>query len=602
MDVTVILRQPATDPADRRRRDHGFRAPPTAGIPGALVAFAVLAGLDAAVVVAVWPTLARPLWYDEAWRAYHISAYHIGVGTGSFDTLRTANAPLSLGWLAVEKLAVAVGGNTEKILRVPQIISLIALSLVTYTLGRWWLSRPAATIVAGLLTINGGLLVYGMQVKSYLPEATCAVAAVYLWLHARRAADSGGSPWRAQLGMAGCVVMTVTSLFVLVPLLLVDVVDAGRALRAHRLRPARVVGSALVGVVGSLHLALFVLPQSYLTTNPYWRNFFITRDNAVAQLRSAGWELPRDAFTAAMTRPDGQFGSPFTGSPLLTDPDHRLHVCVVAGALLCWTIGVYAAARDRAGRALLVTLGGALLLIAVAAARGQWPIGFVRANLFILPLLYVIAGIGASALISLAWSRIRQAGRPRRWWRPVVVIPAATVLLATAMTATLAVTAVSAQRIRQIRASADSPLLLGDMRELVATGERTARPGDVQIVIPGRWDERQWYKAQQYYVSYYDGYPAPTAPTTPVTEMNTLVLPPLGWAASIPPFLAARPDAGALYLVTYNLVFPDSLRTLDSTLAGLGWCPDSSGRRSWPLTGQITRFVRCPLSTAGPAA
>ncbi|WP_322760810.1 hypothetical protein [Frankia sp. Cr2] len=575
------------------------------------MACATLVGLDVAVTVALWPTLVRPLWYDEAWRAYHIS-----VGAGWFETLRTANAPLSFGWFTVEKLAVTIGGNTEGVLRLPQIVALIALSLFTYALGRWWLSRPAATIVAGLLTVNGGLLVYGMQLKSYLPEATCAVATLYLWLRARRAVNTGSSPWRAQLGMAGCVVMSVTSLFVLAPLLVLDVLDAldaRRVVRAGRVvysrRPAvlRLVGSVLVCATGAVHLAVFVLPQSYLAANPYWRNFFITRNNAVGQLRTAGWELPRNAFTAAMTRPDGQFGSPFTGSPLLADPDHRLHVCVVAGALLCWAVGSYVAARDRAGRALLVALGGTLLLIVLASARGQWPVGFVRANLFFLPLLYVVAGIGASALVGLARARIGQA-RIRRLWRirrsvPVIptVIPMVAAPLAVIVAAAVALTAVSTQRIFQIRASAHGPLLLGDMRELVATAERTARPGDIQIVIPGRWDERQWYKAQQYYVSYYDGYQTSAMPRLAIAEVNTLVLPPLGWNTSIPPFLAARPDAGALYLITYNLVFPESLHSLDSMLATLGWCPDDSGRRSWPLTGQLTRFIHCPPSATATA-
>ncbi|WP_165036460.1 hypothetical protein, partial [Candidatus Protofrankia californiensis] len=130
--------------------------------------------------------------------------------------------------------------------------------------------------------------------------------------------------------------------------------------------------------------------------------------------------------------------------------------------------------------------------------------------------------------------------------------------MGTVLVFVLAVGAVSAQRTRQIRASAAGPLLLGDMRELVAVQRRTSRPGDVQIVIPGRWDERQWYKAQQYYVQYYADYPTTDTSGTPVAEANTLVLPPLGWDASIPSFLAARPRAGTLYLVTYNLVFPDA--------------------------------------------
>ncbi len=555
------------------------------------------------VVAALWPTLVRPLWYDEAWRAYHLN-----VGSGWFQALRTANAPLSGGWFAAEKLAVSLLGNTELGLRLPQIVALAALSLFTWVLCRWWLSRPEATIVAGLLTVNGGLLVYGMQLKSYLPEAACTAAVTHLWLCARRRADAGRRPWPAQFAMAVCAIMTVTSLFVLAPLLVMDVLDAAQAWRARRrTRSTALAGSILVAAVGVAHLVLFVLPQSYLTTNPYWRNFFLTRGNATFQLRMALWETARNAFTAAMTRPDGQFGSPFTGSPLLADPDHQLQVCVVAGALLCWAAGLVTAARHRAGRALLTALGGALLLIVLASTRRQWPVGFVRANLFTLPLLYLLAGIGASALVHPLWSRTRGKRTQRTWtwtwtWRTVATIPATAAALAIIVVFVLAVATVSAQRIHEIRASANGPLLLGDMRELVAVEETTAGPGDIQIVIPGRWDERQWYKAQQYYVSYYNGYPKRDVSRGPVTEVNTLVLPPLGWGSSIPPFLATRPDAGALYLVTYNLVFPDGLRNLDSLLAGLGWCPADSTRHSWPLTGQITRFTRCPTPTGPKAA
>ncbi len=414
---------------------------------------------------------------------------------------------------------------------------------------------------------------------------------------------------------------------------------------------AGLAGSVLVGGCGLAHLALFVLPQSYLTTNPYWRNFFLTRDNAAGQLRTALWELPRNAFTAAMTRPDAQFGSPFTGSPLLADPDHRLHVCVIVGALVCWAVGLVVAVRGRAGRALLVALGGALALIGFASAAGRWPVGFVRANLFLLPLLYVLAGIGGSALLRSRLHRptlvpptpvrptlpqTAESGPSRLWAGPGELGPGRViaVLLAVAVVLfVLAAGAVGAQRGRQIRASAAGPLLLGDMRELVAVQRRTAGPGDIQIVIPGRWDERQWYKAQQYYAHYYTGHPTatdqpamtsyPTAaghPATaghsttaarptmasrsptgtlgpPVAEADTLVLPPLGWDASIPPFLAGRPRAGTLYLVTYNLVFPDAVRGLHALLVGLGWCPDEPTRRSWPLTGEITAFTRCPPAT-----
>jgi hypothetical protein len=54
--------------------------------------------------------------------------------------------------------------------------------------------------------------------------------------------------------------------------------------------------------------------------------------------------------------------------------------------------------RSRDGRALLVAISGALAGQLAGSLLHKWPFGYVRANPFLLPLLYLMAGIGATRL------------------------------------------------------------------------------------------------------------------------------------------------------------------------------------------------------------
>lgn len=545
----------------------------------------LLLALDGVVIGWVWPTLTRPLWYDEAWRAYHLS-----IGAGWFSALKSANAPLPLGWYALERGMITTFGNTAFVLRVPDIVALPVTTLLTYALARWWLGRPAAAIVAAALTINGSLIVYGLQVKSYLPEAACAAAVVLLWLRARRAADNGRSPLPAQAGLLICGITSLSALLLLAPLLLADLGAALAAVpRSRRTTPwrrdpatKRLPGAVLVGAASLAHLKFFVLPQSYLTKTPYWAGFFLHRDTWWDQVRTAGADLASRSLTGALLRPDGQYGSPFVGSKLLTPITGWILLVLTIGLLVGWFAGIVGAARSRDGRALLAAILGAIALVLVGGAMRQWPAGWVRANLFLLPPLYVLAGVGVRTLV-------RAARAPGGAFAATLGVALA---LAGLGFAGLAAT-VGAGRVNQVRATAHDPLLLGDMDRLVAAEKAQARPGDAQIVVSWRDDLEQWYKPQQYYAFYADETRAGTA----VTNHNTLLLPPGGtFGDPIKAFLAARPDAGAIFLVTYNLV-PDQARdNLLTFLGRQGWCLPPGGaasRPQWPLTGQLSRLTRC---------
>jgi hypothetical protein len=592
----VIRQAPRTRPT--RREAAASRSGRRSGAPYVVA----LLALDAMIAAWVWPTLTRPVWYDEAWRAYHIS-----IGAGWFAALKTANAPLPGGWFAVERLSVALFGNTAFVLRLPELLTLPALTLLTYTLGRWWLPRPVAAVTAAALTLNGSVLVYGLQVKSYLPEAACSAAVIHLWLSARRASDENRAPWPYQLGLAVCSVTTLTSLLVLAPLLLIDLADAVRGFRrpaagperprhaAGRRRPrapvARLPGAAATGVVALAHLRFFVMPQSYLVTNPYWQGFFVTTHDVLPRVAAAFADLVKRSMTAALTKPDGQFGSPFTGSPLLGSPRHWIVVTVGLGLVGCAAAGTVAAARSRDGRALLAALAGAGVLIVVAGFTRQWPVGWVRANLFLLPPLYVLAATGALALVR--WGEQFAGGSGDR--KASLITRTSSKLLrrrgalvaAPVVGWALLVCAVGAHWTDTIRVTAHAPLLLGDMDRLVAVEAAGSEPGDIQIVVPGRRDPAQWYKAQQYVARY-----AGAHPRGAVTDADTLLLEPTGWNPPIDAFLSHHRQARALYVVTYNLVAPPARGSLVARLSQRGWCT-AGPTSTWPLTGSISRLTRC---------
>jgi hypothetical protein len=260
---------------------------------------------------------------------------------------------------------------------------------------------------------------------------------------------------------------------------------------------------------------------------------------------------------------------------------------VVAGLLACWAVGAAVALRTREGRGLLLAIVGSFLLTVAAAARGQWPVGFVRTNLFLVPLLYVVAGIGLVAAVR--WAR----AFARRWWRGGWAVGVLAVLTGWLVLAG----AVAGQRMREIRTTAGAPMLLGQMDALVAFEKVLSQPGDIQVVIPGRYDMGQWYKAQQYYARYDDGLRGLPAPN----DSDTLLEPPRPrrWRAPLEDFLARHPHADGLFLVTYNLVPPADRTVMEGQLARLGWCATGVGA-SWHLTGKITYLRRCPYGS--PAA
>src|SRR5215471_18234783 len=163
----------AVGPATRRRG-----RPST----GDLIAVAGLLAEAGVIEFLLRHLLSRPFYYDEASRAYEIAQ-----GGAFVSHLGTAAAPLSLGWVGIENAARLVLGNTEAGLRGPMFAVLPVLGLATYVLARRWLGPVVSFCAAALLLVNGWIVNYALQLKSYSYEGLFAVAAVAVYLLAQRA-------------------------------------------------------------------------------------------------------------------------------------------------------------------------------------------------------------------------------------------------------------------------------------------------------------------------------------------------------------------------------------------------------------------------------
>lgn len=125
-------------------------------------------------------------------------------------------------------------------------------------------------------------------------------------------------------------------------------------------------------------------PQTLLLSYPYWQRYFVPhRPGAAAgflaeQLASY---LPR-LLTGAAQQADNSINAPF----LHALPTWLAVPAAVAG-VAALTLGARSLLRTASGRGLLVATTGALALQAMASWAELWPFGFVRVNVFLVPLL-----------------------------------------------------------------------------------------------------------------------------------------------------------------------------------------------------------------------
>jgi hypothetical protein len=578
-----VLRARASRPAPKSAANAAARR--LGRVPvGDLLAVAGLAAGAGLIEFFLRHLLTRPFYNDEAWRAYDIAR-----GTGF--SVHTTPGPLALGWLGIENVARLVLGDTEAGLRAPMFLALPLLAVATYWLARRWLGAGVSFCVAGLLLANSWIVNYALQLKSYSYEGLLAIAAVALYLLVRR---TTGHPAKllglyAALGLT-CV-FSLPNLFVVGPLLALDLVEA---LRARDRAALRIGGEALAAAIGLAHYVVFVRPQARIAGVFFHADYAPRAPAAFVRFAIKG---AASYFPSMITGVAGGARSVATPSYALPPLAHHLLALVL---VLLVAAGAVAAARDAAGRAVVVAAGGALLLELVASAVHRWPFGLLRLNIFVLPLLYVLGGIGAVALASLLRGpRRADGGRllPVTWWRVTGLGVAATLLVA-AGTATGVATAKALAETSELQAK---PTWFGATKAAVADTRRMATPSDLVIIRADR-SPPVWYVGPWlYYMKWYQGYPAPVAARPRILVRNTL---PVVYVTpgAVHRFLTAHRGSPAVFLLEYDFSggrFPASAhRQSLTTLRRFGYGPTRA--IALPDTGQLTVLTRagCP----GPGA
>jgi len=263
--------------------------------------------------------------------------------------------------------------------------------------------------------------------------------------------------------------------------------DAIRAVRTRFFGP-RLVSVSGAGLIALLHLKFFVIPQkNALTKSNFWDPQFMPHHGVGAQFAFV-WDGLRGFVTGTFTGSDNPY------LPVLS-PRWSWIPSLAFGALLL--VGIAVAARSERGRTLLAAVGGSIGLTLIASYLRYWPFGFVRTNFYLIPILILLAGIGAVSATRFLLKRMEVLRRRAVTGSPRTVVAAAFFLLL-ALVATgpgLAAT-YEVGSYEQLRASG-SPNGYGyAIGAAVASVKHQARPGAALVVagsmaIPG-WEYYQY--------------------------------------------------------------------------------------------------------------
>ena len=486
----------------RRKRDRTRRE--------LMVAVLICAGLPTVFLASLWGNLTEPFGFNEQWRAYYISnsgnwwavLKDAGGGTGGIG------APFPAGWYFLERISGSLFGSTELALRLPTAAFLPLSCVLLMLLARRWMSTPAAVVVALLGTLIGSLVSYAVQLSEYQIDAAATVAVVLLH---DVAADDKSPSWRAPPvylaygGIALACVFSTPAVFIAGPLLLLDAV---RAVRGRRVGPP-VVAAVAAGAVILAHLELFVLPQNAndVRNGGYWAPNFMPHHglgNQVAFVWDGLWGFVTEPFTRAIqpTLPGVLLSGGWTWA-----------LSVAVALLLC--LGVVDLARSTRGRTMLFAIGGSLALTLVASYLRDWPFGFVRTNFYLIPLLILIAGIGAVRSVPGRWRACTRSASAGPCLPPLVAGVAVFALIAVGvgLAATDEVAAYHA-----LRTSTTAPVYGNRIGDAVATVRAWAKPG-AAVVVAGAMAIPGW----KYYQYEYTGKATQTGPQIASNHVDFVV-------------------------------------------------------------------------------
>ena len=203
------------------------------------LALAIVAVVAVGAVLRLAAYLAnRSLWLDEAFLALNV----IDRSVADLADPLAFNQGAPIGFLAVEKLVVAIFGTSEYAFRlVPLLAGIVALALFA-VLARRCLRPAVVPLAVALLAVSEGAIYYSTETKQY---STDVVATLVLLLGAQVLSRATLRP-RTALVLVAVALLTLSishaAVIVAPTLAVVAVVTRARAGRSIRLAPALVGG------------------------------------------------------------------------------------------------------------------------------------------------------------------------------------------------------------------------------------------------------------------------------------------------------------------------------------------------------------------------
>jgi hypothetical protein len=516
--------------------------------PADVASSVLLAAAAAGLLAVVWEMVTRPFFYNEQWRAWHVvlpeMPWRVSEGT---------DAPIAFGYAAVTKLSGALLGGGEVALRLPSLVSLPILGVLTYRLCRRWTGAVAALLAALALLGSRMTLTFGAELAPYTVEAACVAGALLLWFGAQdRRWCSPLERWARYAGIAALLLLATPLALVMAPLFVVDVVRAVR----HR-SPSWALPAVAAGLAGLVHLVAYVNIQTSQVHGPYWQDTFLRGDSLLADL----WRGLATWVPNALTGGTGHFPNVPDGEvPFPSWARAALAVLMVVALLA----GVVAAARDREARWLVVALGGCLVAQAAASLAHRWPFTFTRVNTFLLPVAYVLVATGMS-----------RAGRFLRR-RPA---PLRATALAAGLAAYGLVLAVGYRQVATVEAEGRRPAYGTGLPRLVEQVRLRAGSGDV-VVLHHEMTTKGW---ELYMARAGAGPTVPRGRTVTLHSSEVDVLPLLR-------FLDAHPDAPRVYVVGLTGTHREPVRAVQQVLRQRGYHETAAWYAE--ATGRVREFSR----------
>jgi hypothetical protein len=318
-----------------------------------------------------------PLWLDEAWRANII----LGTIQNYFAPHPVATLPGYVAWVRCSSFF----HSNELALRMSSLVPGALVPLGLFGASLFITRNIILSITAGFLAVfNSDLVAYSHEMKPYALEAflhSCYWIALFYWLHDQ---EHAGKFWLFCAFVVAMLLTTPTIIFLL-PSALLAVLLAAR--KRHTFGRTRFI--VAFTAISLLAIIVYFLFLSHTAGDSglykYWGNNFFS-----------GEGVSRPAWTFKMF--SNQFAQAYE-----TPANMRIKALLpwIKGmAILSLFVLIYFGFSQTKNREAIFYLCSPVLVLLVANSLQVWPLGAIRANIFMIPHLILILVLSIHHLLS----------------------------------------------------------------------------------------------------------------------------------------------------------------------------------------------------------